>query len=115
VAATNKCNINSLVETKVGELRWGVKDNSNDKAILENYMVWLNCPTYKPPICIAPDNCSNPTVVLVCNVVIADIGHTKVGEVHLFTIGGIDDGGSGGGPVVIEGGVFSKEFSKEFE
>ena len=90
MGATNKCNITSLVTQKVNELMYGIAPISED-AILENYAIYLGCSTVKIPVCKAPDDCSNETIVLICNLVIEEILHTATGTTHVFSVPPMDD------------------------
>jgi hypothetical protein len=68
VTKTNKCNINSLVATLIDNRKWGVTtDNDTIKAIIENYAVFLNCPTEDIDICY-PDTCNNLPQHITCSI-----------------------------------------------
>ena len=66
IVGVNKCNIIEYSLSKVNELLWGMKATVNvDKAILENYLQYLDCPTVELAT-INPDICSNPTINFRC-------------------------------------------------
>lgn len=80
-----KCNITSLALKKLNELYWGNKYKGVDNLIIENYIYSLSCSGLE--MCYTEeDDCSNPTIVLNCNLNIALISNTINQNVITFYI-----------------------------
>lgn len=79
-----KCNITDLVLSKLKELYWDTKANV-DKDILQNYLESLGCVDYMPIPCVDVP-CSNDTIVLTCNMVVAKISKTELENTITFYI-----------------------------
>ena len=65
VAANNKCNITELVTPYTEFLLWGIEPIVNTKAILGNYIGYLNCSTVNHVNC-SPAPCVERTVEYIC-------------------------------------------------
>lgn len=69
----NKCNINSSVATLIDNRKWGVSTDGNTiRSILENYAVFLDCPTSDLDICY-PDTCTSVVERVTCSIVISGV------------------------------------------
>lgn len=95
----SKCNIIGLVIDKVNALKWGIVCDSkdNDDLILDNYADFLNCTTIPRDSC-NPDNCINPTIVVVCNLVISSILYSIDINTNTVTFTALDLNITGGNP-----------------
>lgn len=89
----NKCNITSLAIEQLNKLYWGYVCKYNSSIEYENYIQYLNCPTVKPNIC-HPDNCSNPTIINVCNLALTSISYIAADTVLTFYIDPINLSGA---------------------
>lgn len=77
MAATNKCNITKYALDKWNSLRYGFTCEDNSRSIIENYILYLNCPTVTTIVCDA-DNCKNDPIIGNCSLSISDIEFTLI-------------------------------------
>lgn len=68
----NKCNISKYIKDRIDKFNFGLNCDFSDSKILENYINYLDCDTVDINICY-PDTCSNPTLIIVCDIVISDL------------------------------------------
>lgn len=80
--ATNKCNITRYALELYNSVKWGIScdKNANNRAIIENYQVYLACPEVTTIIC-NPDDCDNPTVISQCSLEVTDLTVNRVSEI----------------------------------
>lgn len=85
IVGVNKCNITALAVEQLNSLYYGFQCKDKSVVILENYLDYLNCPTVDHTTCF-PDNCSNPVITNMCNIVLSSISYTVVGRTLTFYI-----------------------------
>ena len=82
-----KCNITGLILQKLDELQWGLKTCAPvNKAIWEDYIAYLECPTVNSPNCYPAADCPEELVEVVCRTSIHKLSVSVDGDMLIFTV-----------------------------